>query len=133
MKSFSGPHPSNQILSEGTVNYHNRHSDHKWKAAEKQRQLFNWGDRDASKQNVYGDGPKRLPLINGIWPPQDHADQVLALGPQSTPGPRSLVKEEIDIAELRNKQLEELKKQRYNTDHTKGGSSLKICSVIIEV
>ncbi|KAG8186950.1 hypothetical protein JTE90_028246 [Oedothorax gibbosus] len=109
------PHPSNQVLAEGTANYHNR----KWKSAEKQRQLFNWGDKDASG-NVYGDGSKRLPLINGIWPPQDHADQVLALGPQSTPGPRALVKEEIDIAELRNKQLEELQKQRYHTDHAKG-------------
>lgn len=84
---------------------------------DKQRQLFNWGDnndRQTSQQGVYGDGPRRLPLINGIWPPHDQKEQVLAFGPQSTPGPKTMIKEEIDIAELRNKQLEELKKQRYS-------------------
>lgn len=53
-------------------------------------------------------------MINGIWPPHDQKEQVLAFGPQSTPGPKTMIKEEIDIAELRNKQLEELKKQRYS-------------------
>ncbi|XP_055928357.1 uncharacterized protein LOC129959515 isoform X2 [Argiope bruennichi] len=87
---------------------HESHHD-QWKT-EKQRQLFNWGDETST---VYGDGPRRLPLINGIWPSQE---QVLALGPQSTPGPKILVKEEIDIAELRHRQLEELKKQRFKAD-----------------
>ncbi|GFY27937.1 sushi domain-containing protein [Trichonephila clavipes] len=106
----------NYTFENDSDNNHNRdvaQQQDKWKA-EKHRQLFNWGDQ-SSKDNVYGDGPRRLPLINGIWPPQDHAEQVLALGPQSTPGPRVLVKEEIDIAELRHKQLEELKKQRYKS------------------
>ncbi|CAL1273681.1 unnamed protein product [Larinioides sclopetarius] len=96
----------------GNEHDHHRRQD-QWKT-EKQRQLFNWGDESAT---VYGDGPRRLPLINGIWPPQE---QVLALGPQSTPGPKILVKEEIDIAELRHRQLEELRKQRFKTDESIG-------------
>ncbi|GIY39020.1 uncharacterized protein CDAR_114941 [Caerostris darwini] len=109
------PHQNNTVSDH--KNHHNRHAGHhqnKWKA-EKHRELFNWGE-DTSNNNVYGDGPRRLPLINGIWPPQEQIEQVLALGPQSTPGPKVLVKEEIDIAELRNKQLEELKKQRYKNE-----------------
>ncbi|XP_054721688.1 uncharacterized protein LOC129231406 [Uloborus diversus] len=84
--------------------------------SQNQRGLFNWGsnpDAYGTRQSVYGDGPRRLPLINGIWPSVDQVEQVMALGPQSTPGPKIMVKEEIDIAELRNKQLEELRKQRY--------------------
>lgn len=96
---------------------------------DKQRQLFNWGDNDdkhTSVQGVYGDGPRRLPLINGIWPPQDQKEQVLAFGIQSTPGPKIMMKEEIDIAELRQKQLEELKKER----HTKKGNWIRTCEII---
>lgn len=85
------------------------------------RNLFNWGERSEDsdgrrdqKTGVYGDGPRRLPLINGIWPPP--SQQVMTLGPQSTPGPRTLVKEEIDIAELRHKQQEEVKRQRLSDD-----------------
>lgn len=109
-----------QVNSENDVyHYQNRKTGQNsdLSQTDKQRQLFNWGDTDdsqTSKQSVYGDGPRRLPLINGIWPPQDQKEQVLALGPQSTPGPKTMIKEEIDIAELRNKQLEELQKQRFS-------------------
>lgn len=107
-----------QIKPENDVYHYNRNFGQNLEPSqtEKQRELFNWGDNEdtqTSRQGVYGDGPRRLPLINGIWPPQDQKEQVLALGPQSTPGPKAMVKEEIDIAELRNKQLEELKRQRH--------------------
>ncbi|XP_015919046.1 CUB and sushi domain-containing protein 3 [Parasteatoda tepidariorum] len=50
--------------------------------------LFNWGGHE--------DGARRLPLINGIGVP-------------NTP---VMVKEEIDIAELRHKQLQELRRKQ---------------------
>ncbi|KFM70577.1 hypothetical protein X975_25821, partial [Stegodyphus mimosarum] len=114
-------HHTNQPSGQDTlIHYSRKHDQHEEiSKLDKQRQLFNWGDQTTT-QSVYGDGPRRLPLINGIWPPQDVAEQVLALGPQSTPGPKTMVKEEIDIAELRHKQLEELKRQRHS-DSRLGG------------
>lgn len=83
------------------------------------KHLFNWND-ERTRYGVYGDGPRRLPLINGIWPSQDQVEQVLTLGPQSTPGPQTMIKEEIDIAELRHRQLEELKRKRNPNQQQRG-------------
>ncbi|XP_023217207.1 uncharacterized protein LOC111619675 [Centruroides sculpturatus] len=97
------------------------------------RNRFNWESNDMEPSHIslrYGNGSSRLPLINGLWknPSTNIDSRVLSIVPDSSLGnsvpPKQLIKQEVDIAELRKKLEQEVKSSRHIND--KGNSITKL-------
>ncbi|XP_023214917.1 uncharacterized protein LOC111617836 isoform X2 [Centruroides sculpturatus] len=78
-----------------------------------ERPLFHWEDKP--HYPPYGDRENRLPLINGIWAPSRKPENILSIGTttRTDNSVEELIEKEKQIAELRQKQLEEVKNKRY--------------------
>lgn len=78
-----------------------------------ERPLFQWEDKP--QHPPYGDRENRLPLINGIWSPSRKPENILSIGTtiRTDNSVEEMIEKEKRIAELRQKQLDEVKNKRY--------------------
>uniref|UniRef100_A0A1W7RAD5 Sushi domain-containing protein n=1 Tax=Hadrurus spadix TaxID=141984 RepID=A0A1W7RAD5_9SCOR len=74
------------------------------------RSLFDW--EKESLTPPYGDGPNRLPVINGIWKTSERPSVHLFTIGNDNNVAKDLIREEIGIAEVRQRQLEEVQRTR---------------------
>lgn len=77
-----------------------------------ERPLFHWEDQP--RYPPYGDRENRLPLINGIWKPSQKPENLLSIGTSRIDNDvEDLIEKEKKIAELRQRQLEEVQNKKY--------------------